>query len=78
MTEIDLCERLRAWGRRYEPMSQERRLFNQAADYITALHAAIDAEVAQKLTVDAVEQAIGGKLLTWQKKALDARGDDAA
>ena len=82
MTEIDLVERLRAWGRRYDPHSPERKLFVAAADYITNLHTHIDAEVAKgqqgRMTVEAVEEAIGGKLLTWQKKNLEAHGDEAA
>lgn len=78
---VDLVERLRAWARRYEPRSQERTLFLAAAERLEAQDLSIEAEVMKRqgrITVEAVEKAIAGRLLPWQKKALEDGGEDAA
>ena len=60
----DLVARLRAFARRHEVHSPERRLFIEAAEALE--------EGPRGITADAVEQAMGGrKLLKWQRVALD-------
>lgn len=74
----DLIDRLRAWARRYEPRSNERRLMLEAAARIEELEEAADQEVSKRLeaqagpiTAAAVEKAMGGRrLFPWQRKAL--------
>lgn len=71
----DLVGRLRAWSRRYEPHSQERRLMLEAA-------VALEQQPTtppQGITVDMVEAAMGGrKLLTWQIDALGGKKSSGA
>lgn len=75
--ESDLIVRLRGWGRRYGPRSPERRLFNEAADRLAELEAGIEAEVASRMqggiTIEAIEKALGGNLLPWQRERMEKR-----
>jgi hypothetical protein len=75
---VELIERLRAWARRYDPRSNERRLMLEAAEALAGVETRIAAEVerrcaerANPITPDGVEAAMGGrKLFPWQRKAL--------
>ena len=67
MQVTELVERCRAWARRYEPRSPERVLFLAAADELEKR------PTTAELTVEAIEQAIGGPLLPWQKKRFEER-----
>lgn len=77
----ELTDRLRAWGRRFDPKSNERRLFNEAAVKIEELEQQLTAdrretvlaaigEMDGKITPEAVEAAGGFKLLPWQRERL--------
>jgi hypothetical protein len=80
MQSSDLIDRLRAWARRYDPRSPERTLFIASADRITALEDSIDAEVTRRmsvgLTAGAIEEALGGELLPWQRKRLAEKAEE--
>jgi hypothetical protein len=65
----ELIERCRAWARRYDPRSPERTLFMAAAEELEKVRAGGGVD----LTIEAIEQAIGGSLLPWQKKRFEER-----
>lgn len=70
----DLVGRLRAWSRRYEPHSPDRRLLLEAASALEAQGSPAPAPPpVNGITADAVEAAMGGaKLLRWQRAKLEA------
>ena len=80
MQSTDLIARLRAWARRYDPRSPERTLFLTSAARIEDLEGSIDAEVTRRmsvgLTAGAIEEALGGDLLPWQRKRLQEKAED--
>jgi hypothetical protein len=80
MQSTDLIDRLRAWARRYDPRSPERTLFLASAARIEDLEGSIDAEVTRRLSVGltagAIEEALGGDLLPWQRKRLQEKSED--
>jgi hypothetical protein len=76
----ELIERCRAWARRYEPRSPERTLFMAAAEELEKAQMRVPEEGVLDLTaviaatsVDQFADALGIKLLPWQRKILEAR-----
>ena len=69
MQVTELVERCRAWARRYDPRSPERVLFLAAAEELEK----VQAGGGYGLTVEVIEQAIGGPLLPWQKKRFEEK-----
>lgn len=71
MSERDeLVGRLRRWGQRQPHGSMERVLFHAAADEIERMVGELERAKAPSLTREAIEDAIGGKLMPWQRRAL--------
>lgn len=67
----DLIGRLRAWARRFEVHSPERKLMIEAATAIEELAGRVPAPPPGGITAEMIEAAMGGKkLLPWQERAL--------
>lgn len=59
-----LVVELRNWAQVHPRGSQERRLMHEAADEL---------EAVRRWTVEDVEELVGGKLMTWQRRNVEAK-----
>lgn len=72
----ELTGEARTWARRtFDYGDPVRRLLERLADRIDELEAG-EAPANTPITVEYVEGLIGGKLLPWQRRSLEGRGEE--